>query len=132
MSDKFDYKYSVPTEEERREIDNIHRQYAPHDKAETKLDRLRKLDAKVKNTAIVVSLTVGTACCLIFGLGLTMILEWNKFLWGVVVAVVGAVGMISAHPLYKLFLKKGKQKYGDEILKLSGELLNEQNDNENK
>lgn len=132
MSDKFDYKYSAPTEEERREIDNIRRKYEPREKTETKLDRLKKLDSKVNNTALAVSLTVGIVGCLVFGLGLTMVLEWKKYLWGVVVAVVGAVGMISAHPLYKLFLKKGKQKYGDEILKLSGELLNEQNDNEKK
>ena len=132
MSDKFDYKYSAPTEEERREIDNIRRKYEPREKTETKLDRLKKLDSKVNNTALAVSLTVGIVGCLVFGLGLTMVLEWKKYLWGVVVAVVGAVGMISAHPLYKLFLKKGKQKYGDEILRLSGELLNEQNDNEKK
>ena len=132
MSDKFDYKYSAPTAEERREIDNIRRQYEPREKTETKLEKLRKLDSKVKNTAIITSLSFGIVGCLIFGLGLSMVLEWSLYLWGVVVAVVGAVGMISAHPLYKLFLKKGKQKYGDEILKLSGELLNEQNDNEKK
>lgn len=130
MSEKFDYKYSAPTEEERREIDNIRRQYTPRDKTENKLDRLRKLDSKVKNPAIIVSLTVGIVCCLVFGLGLTMILEWNLFLWGVVVALPGAAGMISAYPLYKSFLNKGKQKYGKEILELSDELLNKQSESE--
>ena len=128
MSDKFDYKYSAPTEEERREIDNIRRKYEPREKTETKLDRLKKLDSKVNNTALAVSLTVGIVGCLVFGLGLTMVLEWKKYLWGVVVAVVGAVPMIFAYPVHKYALKKGKQKYAEEILKLSDELLNEQND----
>ena len=131
MSDKFDYKYSAPTEEERREIDNIRRQYTPRDKSKTKLERLKKLDAKVKNTALAVSLTVGIVGCLIFGLGLTMVLEWNLLLWGVIVAAAGAIPMIFAYPLHKYALKKGKQKYAEEILKLSDELLNE-NDDKNK
>ena len=131
MSDKFDYKYSAPTEEERREIDNIRRQYTPRDKSKTRLERLKKLDAKVKNTALAVSLTVGIVGCLIFGLGLTMVLEWNLLLWGVIVAAAGAIPMIFAYPLHKYALKKGKQKYAEEILKLSDELLNE-NDDKNK
>ena len=128
MSDKFDYKYSAPTEEERREIDNIRRKYEPREKTETKLDRLKKLDSKVNNTALAVSLTVGIVGCLVFGLGLTMVLEWKKYLWGVVIAVVGAIPMILANPIHKYAFNKGKRKYAEEILKLSDELLNEQND----
>ena len=129
MSDKFDYKYSAPTEEERREIDGIRRQYATRDNTETKLDRLRKLDSKVKNTALAVSLTVGIVGCLVFGLGLSMVLEWSIYLWGVIVAVVGAIPMILAYPIHKYTLNIGKQKYAEEILELSNELLNENDDN---
>ena len=128
MSNKFDYKYSAPTEEERREIDNIRRQYEPHGKNQTKLDRLRKLDQKVKSTALCISLSVGIAGCLVFGLGLSMFLEWSIYLWGVVVSVIGAIAMIFAYPLHKYMLNKGKLNYCEEILKLSGELLNENTD----
>ena len=125
MSNQFNFRYTAPTEEERKEIDSIRRQYAPQEKTETKLERLRRLDALVKNTAVIWSLVFGVIGCLIFGLGLTMVLEWNILLWGIVLMVIGSVPMAIAFPVYNKLLKKGKAKYGDEILRLSEELLNE-------
>lgn len=125
MSNQFNYKYTAPTEEERKEIDSIRRQYAPQEQTETKLERLRRLDGLVKNTAIIWSLILGVIGCLIFGLGLTMVLEWSILLWGIVLMVIGSVPMAIAYPVYKLALNKGKAKYGDDILRLSEELLNE-------
>ena len=51
MSKKFEYKYTAPTMEERKEIDSIRRQYLPTDKSMTKMDRLRYLDRKVKGVS---------------------------------------------------------------------------------
>lgn len=120
----FSYKYSAPMEEERKEIDGIRRQYAPTEE-ENKLEKLRRLNSIVKNSATSVALSFGIIGCLIFGLGLTMILEWNIFLWGVALSAIGAIIMIPAYPLYRCVLNRGKKKYGEEILKLSEELLNE-------
>ena len=125
MNDKFSYKYIAPTEEERKEIDSIRRQYASQEKEETKLERLRRLDALVKNTAIIWSLVLGVLGTLIFGLGLTMILEWQILLWGIVLMVIGSVPIAIAYPVYKWVLKKYKNRFGEEILRLSEELLNE-------
>ena len=125
MNDKFSYKYIAPTEEERKEIDSIRRQYAPQEKEETKLERLRRLDALVKNTAIIWSLVLGVLGTLIFGLGLTMILEWQILPWGIVLMVIGSVPITIAYPVYKCVLKKYKNRFGEEILRLSEELLNE-------
>lgn len=125
MSNQFNFKYTAPSQEERKEIDSIRRQYAPQEKTETKIERLRRLDGLVKNTAIIWSLVLGVLGCLIFGLGLTMILEWDILLWGIILMVVGSVPMAVAFPIYNKLLKKGKAKYGDEILRLSEELLNE-------
>ena len=96
MSNQFHFKYTAPTEEERKEIDSIRRQYAPQEQTETKMQRLRRLDALVKNTAVVWSLCLGVIGCLIFGLGLTMILEWNVLLWGIALMLVGCPPMIAA------------------------------------
>lgn len=125
MSNQFNFKYTAPTEEERKEIDSIRRQYVPQEKTETKMEKLRRLDALVKNTAIIWSLVLGVVGALIFGLGLTMILEWNIWLWGIVVMVVGSVPAALAYPVYKAVLQKYKNRYGAEILRLSEELLNE-------
>ena len=125
MSNQFNFKYTAPSQEERKEIERIRRQYATQEQTESKIEKLRRLDSLVKNTAIIVSLVLGVIGTLILGLGLTMILEWNIWLWGIVLMVIGSVPMAIAYPVYKLALYKGKAKYGDEILRLSEELLNE-------
>lgn len=127
MSNQFHFKYTAPTEEERKEIDSIRRQYAPQEKTETKMEKLRRLDALVKNTAIIWSLALGIVGTLIFGFGLALILEWDIWLWGIVAMVVGSVPTALAYPVYKAVLQKYKNRYGEEILRLSGELLNESN-----
>ena len=125
MNNQFNFKYTAPSQEERKEIDSIRRQYAPQEHVESKMERLRRLDSLVKDTAIIWSLVLGIMGTLILGLGLTMILEWSIWLWGIVLMVIGSVPMAIAYPVYKLALNKGKAKYGDEILRLSEELLNE-------
>lgn len=125
MSNQFNFKYTAPTEEERKEIDSIRRQYCPQEQTETKMQRLRRLDSLVKNTAVIWALCLGVLGTLIFGLGLTMILEWSIWLWGIVLMVLGSVPMIIAYPVYRVVLKKYKKRYGEEILRLSEELLNE-------
>ena len=125
MSNQFNFKYTALSQEERKEIDSIRRQYCPSEQKESKLERLRRLGALVKNSAVIWSLVLGILGLLTFGLGLTMILEWSIWLWGIVLMVIGSVPMAIAYPVYKLALNKGKAKYGDEILRLSEELLNE-------
>jgi hypothetical protein len=125
MSNQFNFRYAAPTEEERREIDSIRRQYVPQEQKETKLERLRRLDALVKNAAAIWSLVSGVVGCLIFGLGLTMVLEWKILVWGILLMAVGSVPMAAAYPIYRKVLQKYKNRYGEEILRLSEELLNE-------
>ena len=125
MSNQFNFKYTAPTEEERKEIDSIRRQYAPQNQEETKLERLRRLDSLVKNTAVIWALCLGVVGLLIFGIGLTMILEWSIWFWGIVLMVVGSVPIAMAYPVYTAILKKYKARYGEEILRLSEELLNQ-------
>lgn len=125
MNNQFNFKYVAPTEEERKEIDSIRRQYLPKEHVENKIERLRRLDALVKNTAIIWSLVLGVMGTLIFGLGLTMVLEWNMLVWGIVLMVIGSVPLGIAYPVHKRLLDKYKNRYGEEILRLSEELLNE-------
>ncbi len=124
-NNQFNYTYSAPTEEERKEIASIRKQYAPVEQTETKLQRLRRLDKLVKNTPTITALTLGIVGCLIFGLGLTFILEWQIWLWGVVCMAVGAIPMAISYPIYKYILTRYKRRYGAEILKLSEEILND-------
>lgn len=127
MRDKFNYTYSAPTEEERREIESIRSAYTGGEHAR-KLERLRSLNKHVRNMPKCVALTLGIVGVLIFGLGMTMILEWSVLAGGVAVAALGVLPMAFAAPAYNLVLKREKEKHKEEIMRLSEELLNEQNE----
>ncbi len=121
---KFSYVYTAPTEEERKEIESIQKRYAPQEKREeTPLQRLRSIDKKGRRLANCIGLSFGIVGCLIFGLGLTMVLEWGLWLYGVSVATAGGALMAIAYPSYKRSIKGWKRKHGEEILKLSKSLL---------
>ena len=124
MSDnKFNYTYSAPTEEEREEIDIIRRQYMPLSDKDAKLNRLRHLDSRVKSIPQVISLCVGILGLLLFGFGLALVLEWDLLALGIVIMLKSTPIIGIAYPVYSLVLVIYKDKYGEEILKLSEELL---------
>ena len=129
MKTKSDFKfnYSAPSSEERKEIESIRNSYLSQtSSSKGKLETLRKLDNKVKNTPNTIALIVGIVGILIFGLGMTMVLEWKLLLWGIIVGIIGFVTMILAYPIFKFTFKMLKDKYSSQILSLSEELLNEQ------
>lgn len=121
----FEFKYCAPTTEERKEIESIRQSYLPKEPAEKKLERLRKLDNKVKNLPVAIAIAVGVVGLLIFGLGMAMVLEWNLILWGVITGCVGLVPMGFAYPIFNKISKNLKAKHSQEILSLSEELLND-------
>lgn len=120
----FNYKYSAPTEKERREIESIRRQYtASAVDEEDKFSRLRRLHGDIISAAMAASITVGVVGLLIFGSGLALVLEFSEFIFGCILSAVGLLPMLSAYPLYKAILKSKKKKHSAEILRLSEELL---------
>ena len=129
MSEKFEYKYSAPTPDEKKEINSIRNKYLPKNKEVTKLDRLRALDNKVKTVPEILAISCGVIGILVFGTGLTCILEWNKWLVGIICAILGLVLIAISYPLYNFVFTKNKAKYEKEIIQLSNELLNEDNNN---
>ena len=124
-NNKFSYTYSAPTEAERREVESIRRQYKTDTAVESKVDRLRKLHSRVMGVASSASLAVGIIGLLIFGLGMAMVLEFGMIIGGIIVSSVGICPILLAYPIYNIVVKRGKKKYGDEILSLSEEILGE-------
>lgn len=123
-NNKFEYSYSAPSEEERRELAAIRRQYEEHPASpEGKLMRIRRLDKTVRSVSTTVGLSLGILGLLIFGLGMAMVLEWSLWLAGVFCGAVGVGVIIATYPVYRVVLSHYKKKYGDEILRLSEELL---------
>lgn len=122
--DKFVYNYTAPTEEERREIEDIKRQFVPAEAKEDKLTKLRRLNKKVNVPPKIFAYCFGVCALLIFGLGLTMVLEWSLYVWGSIVAAAGFALMCVTHIIYKALLARRKKLYGQDIIDLSNELLN--------
>lgn len=120
---KFNYTYSAPTENEKKEIDAIKRQYQPKSEKEIKLERLRALDNRVRSIPQIISLVLGIFGLLVFGLGLTMVLQWSLLVVGIIVMAIGLPILLLAYPVYNYVLSEMKTKHGDEIIRLSNELL---------
>lgn len=125
-NDKFDYTYSAPTENERREIEDIRKLYNAPPKVESDLESLRKLNKKVTNPPKAVAAVMCVVGVLIFGLGMALALEWGLYLWGVLVSLAGAGVLGATYPVYRAILKRNKQRYGRQIIELSDKLLNKE------
>lgn len=123
--EKFEFTYSAPTKNEREQIEDIRREYIEKNEVEKKLDELKKMDKKVKVLPKVFAYCIGVLGILIFGLGLTMVLEWGIYVWGVVVGALGCAVMSVTYGLYKKFKQAMFNKYKPKILALTDELLNE-------
>lgn len=119
----FNYSYSA---NEQEEIKNIRSKYMPSTKAETSIEKLRRLDASATREATVVSLIVGIISALLFGVGMccTMINGWEKyFIFGIIIGIVGVIGIIAAYPVYSYMVKRKRAKIAPEIIRLSDELM---------
>lgn len=126
---KFEYSYDAPTERERKEVESLKKKYAPKVERVDKMAELRALDKKVQSIPMIWALCLGIVGTLIFGLGLTMVLEWEMLMWGSLFSAVGLVPVSLAYPVYKWMLQKLSDRYRERILKLSEEILHENEGN---
>lgn len=111
------------TEEAKR----IREQYLP--KEDGKLQQLKQLDKKVRIPALVFAYTFGIIGALVLGLGMCFAMKViGDAVWlGVLIGLVGIAMVSSNYFIYKAILELRKGKYGAQIIKLSEELLFEQN-----
>ena len=105
--------------------EKIASEYAP--KKTSKVVALKKLDRKAKQTAEIFAYTYGIINSLIFGTGLSFALEaiGNSLIIGIVLGIFGAFGMFINYSFYKILLRKGKEKYGSDIIRLAQEIATE-------
>ena len=120
----FEYSYEALSAEERKEVESIKSFYQEH-LGLSKVQKLKQMHSKVKNLPQIIALTIGIIGILIFGLGLTMLLEWRLILWGCLVSVVGTIIMLTVYLVYLKITKFLKAKYSKKIIELSDEILKE-------
>lgn len=122
----FTYSYSAPTPEQKRQAKTILSQYEVKGDEISAVEELKKLDRKARLYPQIFAYILGVVFTLVFGLGLTMILEWAQFIpvgVGVGLCAVGAILCAINYPLYSVILKRNKSKYGDKIKTLANEIL---------
>ncbi|MGN0817815.1 MAG: hypothetical protein ACI4L9_02490 [Candidatus Coproplasma sp.] len=126
---RFKYTYRAPTEEERREIEAIRREYYSDGGQADKFEELKKLDRQVKVPPRVAGITTGVAGTLAFGGGMALVTSYGQTVWGIVLSVAGIAIAAAAYFIYGALLKRNRKKYSKKILELSDELLNNERKN---
>ena len=120
----FEYSYSAKQQEE---IAAIREKYLPKKEKNEEMDKLeelRRIDKKVEQTATLWAILVGVVGTLVFGSGMSivLVLENNLFLLGLLLGLLGIVGIAAAHLIYRMVLKKEREKAAPKILALTKEL----------
>ena len=120
----FKYRYSS---EQNREIEAIRSKYLP--KVESKIDVLKRLDARVRDAGQLEGLTVGVVGALVFGIGMCIGLGAIAAapILAALFGTVGAAIMVCAYPIYRSISRRIRNELTPEILRLSDEILNEKN-----
>lgn len=122
--DTFQFRYSAKQQEE---IQRIRAKYIP--RQEDKMEQLRRLDQSATRKGSIVSLVIGVLGCLLLGVGMCCTMVWTQdwFIPGIVIGLLGILSVCLAYPLYIRITKKERQKLAPQILKLTEELSNREN-----
>lgn len=120
----FEYRYSAKQQEE---VDAIRKKYLPKEekaKGTDKLEELKQLDQRVELTATIWAIAVGVIGTLTFGAGMSLIMafETAMYLQGIITGIIGIAGIALALPVYRMVLKKQRERMAPKILALTEEL----------
>ena len=103
------------------------------EKESSELDALRELDLKVNRPANAFAYSFGSISALIMGAGMSLVMTdigavlglASGVIPGIAIGIVGMGMAIANYWIYKRILRSRKEKYRDEILKLSDKIINE-------
>ena len=126
----FQYTYSA---KEQAELKRIRDKYTPRAEPEDKMERLRRLDASVTNTAQAAAIAFGIIGVLILGFGMSLFMSELGEIFGshrdlamVVGILVGTLGGVLAglaYPVYNAIVRAKRKKLAPEIIRLTDELM---------
>lgn len=129
-NDGFSYTYSA---REQAEIRKIREKYTQKEREEDKMERLRRLDAKVTQKAQAVSLVLGIVGVLVLGFGMSLVMsDLGDILGaykdmamplGIIIGVIGCIPVSLSYPIYNLTVKHERKKIAPEIIRLTDELM---------
>lgn len=103
------------------------------EKTTTKLDKLKKLDARAKLPALIFAYVWGIISAIIMGCGMSLVmtdignmigLRGNIMAIGIVIGCTGLVMALVTYPIFNAVLKSGRKKFAPEIIRISREIEN--------
>ena len=108
--------------------ERIATEYAP--KEDMKIKQLKKLDNKAKQPANIFAYSFGIISAIILGVGMCLLMKVIGFgniamILGILIGIIGIIGCSVNYFIYKKMLAKGKNKYGNDIIKLAKEISEE-------
>ena len=126
----FRYTYSA---KEQAELKRIRDKYTPQTQTEDKMERLRRLDASVTQSAQIAALVLGIIGTLILGFGMSLCMTELGEIFGlqkdmamavgIIIGVVGGIIASIAYPVYNAIVKSKRKKLAPEIIRLTDELM---------
>lgn len=121
MSDeKFTYSYSPAKNEE---VDRIAAKYITvRKKADSDLERLKRLDRKAEFPGTVAGITAGLFGVLVICIGVGLVVSFEYLVPGLITGITGLGIAAAATPISKAVTKRNRERYRDEILALSAKI----------
>lgn len=123
MNDNFSFTYSL---KERQEIEEIRKKYIVDEtdnKSKSPADKIKQMDKNIETATTIISIAIGIAATLIFGVGLTLCLKDRVYTSGIIIGIVGLIGMGITPVVHKFVLKHHRDRASKKILKLIDEYL---------
>lgn len=117
--------------EEKEFAKKIRDEYSAKENEVTKIEELKALENKVKVPTNIFAFTFGIFSALILGTGMCFAMNVFKlsqalaFGIGIPVGIIGIALCILTPFIYKKMLASKKKKYGEKIVSISNEILNE-------
>ncbi len=110
-------------------VQKIRTQYM--EKEPSDLDELKALDSKVKRPANVFAYAFGSVAALVMGSGMSLVMTdigselgmSDAMVPGIIIGVVGMLMAIINYPVYKKMLTSRREKYAEQIMKLSDKIM---------
>ena len=109
------------SERDQRKAEDIRRQYVSRD--ENKMERLQKLDSKVKLPGKIVGSILGVIGALVMGAGMSLVMVWGNMTMGLALSIPGLAVLLLGFLAYYLITGSRKKKYAAEIMRLSSDVM---------
>lgn len=113
-------------EKELKTAEHIREAYSERGKSD--IEKLRKLDGKVKRPAEILAYTLGVIGSLVLGVGMCIAMQVvgtaNLMPLGIAVGALGIIIVVANYFIYSAVLKSRKRRFSAEVIALSDKILN--------